>query len=198
MLNEKESPSDDTGRNLAGLFKSVARDVVVPSLNSPGNVTVGSPNEKTSNTHSNGGTETRSSNTRTNYPRDQQNELRDPVNQTRDHFSQSREQSNKSRDVSCGSQCQNSNTRETHAVTTHKVSETNVHNKHNLSRTENNSQEKNYPPRGSIRESSLTCDSVTRQPRDIGACLNTLDYLKAVLQSTMVNVSWFIHLHEHG
>ena len=153
MLNEKESPSDDTDRSLAGLLKSVARDVVIPSLNSPGNATVvGSPNEKTSNTHSNGSTETRSSNICTNYPRGQQNE----ANQTREHSSQSREQSNKSRDVSCGSRCQNSNI------------------------------------------SSLTRDSVTRQPRDLGTCLNTLDYLKAVLQSTMVNVSWFIHLQEHG
>ena len=194
MLNEKESPGDDTDRKLAGLLKSVARDVVIPSLNSPGNVTVGSPNEKTSNTHSNGSTETRSSNIRTNYPCDHQN----GANQTRDHSSQSREQSNKSRDVSCGSWCQNLNTRETHAATTHEASETNVHNKENLSKTENNSQEKNYQPRGSIRQSSLTRDSVTRQPRDIGTCLNTLDYLKAVLQSTMVNFSWLIHLQEHG
>lgn len=190
MLNEKESPGDETSRNLTGLFKSVARDVVIPSLNSPGNFAAGNPNEKTmSSTCSDGRAETCSSNILTSYPCDQQNESRDQARQAPDHSSQSREQSDKSRDISSKSHYQNLNAREAHAVTTHEASDADLHNE-NLGKTENNnSKEKTYQPRGSTRESSRTRDSVTRQPRDIGTCLNTLDYLKAVLQSTMVSPS---------
>ena len=192
MLNEKESPGDETRRNLTGLFKSVARDVVIPSLNSPGNVTAENSTGKiVSNSSSDGCAETPSSNIHMSCPRNQQDETRDQANQSCDHSSQSREQLNKSRDVSSGSQCQNSNARETRAVTTHEAITTNMHhNNENLGKTENNnSREKTYQPRGSTRESSRIRDSVTRQPRDIGTCLNTLDYLKAVLQSTMVSSS---------
>lgn len=191
MLNEKESAGDETSRNSTGLFKSVARDVVIPSLNSPGNVAAENSNEKTmSNTSSDDRAETPSSNIHASCPRDQQNKTRNQINQSRDHSSQSREQLNKSRDVSSGSQCQNSNARETRAVTSREAITTNMHhNNENLGKTENNSREKTYQPRGSTRESSRTRDSVTRQPRDIGTCLNTLDYLKAVLQSTMVSSS---------
>jgi hypothetical protein len=181
MLNEKQSPGNESDQSL----KSITRDVVIPSLNSPGDFTDGSSDKKTMSNSSNSG--------QNNGPRDQSSQSPDQSGQSRDYSSQSRDQSTKSRDhLSESHSCQNPNARDAHAGNTHEARDTNTDGMNdkadvNMAKTENNnSRENNCQVRGSSRV-SRTRDSVTRQPRDIGTCLNTLDYLKAVLQSTMVS-----------
>ncbi len=184
MLNEKQSPSSASDRSL----KAISRDVVIPSLNSPGDFTNDSSVKKTMANSADDGQnsgETRSRDIHTNCVRDQSSE-------SRGQSSQSRDQSNKSRDHSSGSH-ENSNAREHHAVVTHKANDTDAHDTNvcdeadtNMGKTgSSNTRENKCQTRASTRV-SRTRDSITRHPRDIGTCLNTLDYLKAVLQSSMV------------
>lgn len=173
MLNEKQSPGNESDQSL----KSITRDVVIPSLNSPGDFTDGSSDKKTMSNSSNSG--------QNNGSRDQSSQSPDQSGQSRDYSSQSRDQSTKSRDhLSESHSCQNPNARDAHAGNTHEARDTNTDGMNdkadvNMAKTENNNSRSSRVSR--------TRDSVTRQPRDIGRCLNTLDYLKAVLQSTMVS-----------
>ena len=178
MLNEKQSPSNESDRSL----KSISRDIVIPSLNSPGNITSDSPGEKTSNgsdDRQNTG-EKLSHASHTSHSRDQSSESRiyssqahDSTNKSRGHVKDSRENSNEN-----AYKASNANTHDTNVCDDIDS---------NLEKTGSNDTQKNISQmRGSTRV-SRTRDSVARHPRDIGACLNTLDYLKAVLQSTMVS-----------
>ena len=169
MLNDKQSPINESDRSM----KSISRDVVIPSLNSPGNITSDSPDKKTSN-GSDGGR-----NTGEKLSHDNQSI------ESRVYSSQPHDPSNKSRDHLKGWQ-ENSNEK------AHKISNTNAHDTivcdetdSNLEKTGSNDTQKNIRQIRGVARVLRTRDSVARHPRDIGACLNTLDYLKAVFQSTM-------------
>ena len=188
MLNEKEGSDHESGRNLKGLFKSVARDVIIPSLNSPGNFTENSLETKTIlnnkfNEEEKNPAETTTRNTPTSCSRDD-------FNPSRDDLSSSREMSVPSRDQS--STCDHLN-----KANDANEQESNVYKESavNVSKTEDSkTQEDNSQRRASTRTSRAR-QSVTHHPRDIGSCLNTLDYLKAVLQSSMVSpCSWVTRL----
>lgn len=184
MFNEKQSPDNESEeQSLTGLFKTVAGDEVIPSLNSPGNLKHDS-DEKKAISYS--------------CPWVGQNAAKSPSpdvgggsrgQQTYgsgDHLREASNLSTEPRDHLGGSTDQNSNT---HAVSSHRGScdkskneETGV----SVSKTERNKAMNTHQMRGNTHM-SRTRQSVTRQPRDISSCLNTLDYLKAVLQSTMVS-----------
>ena len=192
MLNEKKSPSNESDRSL----KSISRDVVMPSLNSPGNFTSDSPDKKTMSSSSNDGEksgEKLSLDLHTNHSRDQSSESCDRLSQSRVCSNQSHDQSNKPRDHL---NISHENSNDSHVVSTPKTSDTKTNDCNesapNMDKTGNNDTRDNSQMRGSTRV-SRTRDSVTRHPRDIGTCINTLDYLKAVLQSTMVSLNFLMH-----
>ena len=172
MLNEKQSPGGESRRNLTGLLKNVTRDVVTPSLNSPG-----------SNTTDDGAKEKTTPNS---CSREQLGEARGKVNESRDYLCRP---SGPKPNVACDkpSDGPNAVTRDAHAASTHEARD-----KNDTNTCEKLGENVRENSRGSLNNSrnitraSHARESTTRNPRDLGGCLNTLDYLKAVLQSTMV------------
>lgn len=160
MLNDKiQSQDNKIGQRL----KPVSRDVVIPSLNSPANVKEESFEKKTvSNSSSDGVIHTRKigssfSPDESNDSRDQSNRSFDELGQSREHSRQSRTSSGQSRDEL------------------------------------QQSCDRLQKLRGQWRKShdvhsNRSCDENENTFwRDIETCLNTLDYLKAVLRTTMVS-----------